>query len=337
MKLKKTALSAVLVLALVVSLLPAFPFPAYAINSTVSSYEELKTAIEAANTDGTETTISIASDITIIETITIPNNAKVRLEGNGGSICSTATPAFRGGASNSPIQFSINNLSIDGDSAPTDLTGKSVILQVAGKNNIFNIFGDSQIKTNGAIMYGGRGAGGDLIIYGGTINARLTLSSAINCFIYPRDTIHITFSSVSTIKCVPQDGYTVTSATYNGTSILTDFNSGTDDNPYVISATEEISDISIAIGNGGVISASPTAGGGKTSGNVEYAWSYGGCITVDGEVFTISPYTSDSIKYVIDSVYVDGVERPVNDPTNALTVSDATSSVFASFAYTLTF
>ena len=84
----------------------------------------------------------------------------------------------------------------------------------------------------------------------------------------------------------------------------------------------------------------PNAGGGNIS-EIDYAWSYGGNIAVtiqDSTVtFTITPYTADGITYVIDSVYVDGVEQTITDNTQAMVVSTATRSVYASFAYVLNF
>lgn len=80
-----------------------------------------------------------------------------------------------------------------------------------------------------------------------------------------------------------------------------------------------------------------TAGGGTTADGIDYAWSYGGGMTEEDGTFTITPYQTTGVHYVIDTVVVDGEVQTVTDRTQAMTIDGAERSVFASFAYTVTF
>ena len=117
--------------------------------------------------------------------------------------------------------------------------------------------------------------------------------------------------------------------------------------PFVVSAgeTQTISveasttytNFTITLG-GASDASGPAAGNGTTTGGIHYAWGYGGNMTYDESTgFTITPYTAEGITYVIDTVVVDGVARDIADNSQAMAITDATSSVFATFAYTLNF
>ena len=125
--------------------------------------------------------------------------------------------------------------------------------------------------------------------------------------------------------------------TFSSSSALNFYSSKTKMNKM---ALEEFSITISGEGGGSQDSGTPVSGGGQANigeNTVDYAWSYGGSIAEDNGTFTITPYTADGVTYVIDAVYVDGTAVEVTDPTTAMTVTNASSSVFASFAYTLNF
>ena len=77
--------------------------------------------------------------------------------------------------------------------------------------------------------------------------------------------------------------------------------------------------------------------GNDTAGAVDYAWGYGGTITESSGTFTITAFDDTAKHYVIDTVVVDGAAQTVTPGAKTLTIDDASSSVFVTFAYTASF
>ena len=324
----------------------------------INSCDELSSAIADASTDGTETVINIKQDITIASTITLPVGTNIKLVGDGGKIAVTSFPAFTDGAAGH-VTLSFQDLNIKG-TEPSQYTGTTAIF-TGLTGSTLKIYGTSHIDHDGYIANKSKSRNNPtLYIFGGTIKSsphNYGTNDSTLTYLYPTANISIEGKAIS-FNCAAQENYPVTnlSASVDGaalsaediTTLIAGIKNATATSPYFLklvdSNTPALVSLQISVGSGGS-SEDPstyTAAGGTATINgnsVDYAWSYGGCVTEKDGTFTITPYqsTDKKVNYVIDTVYVDGAPAAVTDKTAAMTVSNATKSVFATFAYTVNF
>lgn len=324
----------------------------------INSCDELSSAIADASTDGTETVINIKQDITIASTITLPVGTNIKLVGDGGKIAVTSFPAFTDGAAGH-VTLSFQDLNIKG-TEPSQYTGTTAIF-TGLTGSTLKIYGTSHIDHDGYIANKSKSRNNPtLYIFGGTIKSsphNYGTNDSTLTYLYPTANISIEGKAIS-FNCAAQENYPVTnlSASVDGaalsaediTTLIAGIKNATATSPYFLklvdSNTPALVSLQISVGSGGS-SEDPstyTAAGGTATINgnsVDYAWSYGGCVTEKDGTFTITPYqsTDKNVNYVIDTVYVDGAPAAVTDKTVAMTVSNAAKSVFATFAYTVNF
>lgn len=250
---KNTFVTWFLVLGLLVLFIVFFPVHVSAADSNatnVSTYEALQSAVSSASTDGTEINISITEDINITSTIDIPANAKVTLIGNGGGLKTTVSPIFTAtdATADSPVFLAFRDLKVEGTTAPSDFssaTTSSVIFKAAKKNSKLEIYGTSEILSDGAAAVGsGKGSSCFVYIYGGTVK---TYFSA-NTRLYPTTNISLE-SKTEVPPVVAQDDVQITKV--SGTNITIPsvdvLNNATSDAPYSIPITDSNAKYTLAI------------------------------------------------------------------------------------------
>ena len=338
-KLKKAS-AWVLTICLIIALLPA----AHAENDPVNaaSWEDVSNAITNATAD---TTIYLTADVTT------PSDGAYTLSSSYAiTITSDGTKSLTLGGDAAREYFNIQshlilkNIIVYG----ANVAGACMYIDTKGILDIENTKFIPQESTD-QFIYCNRKKTADTVnpvlnIYSGEFQTGCTICAIsvsrgiVN--LLPTGDIAIAnyrqLSSGST-TITPQEGYTISSALFDGSDITAAIGTGYTNK--VTTTTSYSQGISITVAQAADPSAY-TAGGGTATVNensVDYAWSYGGSITEESGTFTITPYTADGIEYVIDAVYVDGASVEVTNPDQAMTVSTATKSVFASFAYTINF
>ncbi len=329
-KSRKKAISILLVLALIFTLTPVSPFVADV--DAVTDLDSLKSAISNAQS-GEE--ILIENDITISESIDIGSKSIV-LKGKGTVNINLSS---KGGFTGENADLKLYNLQITSK-------GKDAIVFVDnGKGEAGHgvlRLEKCQIDSETLIISGNRRAEPLLYVYSGTVKTTATgggLNICENVYFCPTGEINIQSAECdSRLFFIHQDGYNVTYYNINNDSDykddLSNINSSSDENPYEYSAKD------VCFGNIQIktekIKPNVNAGGSK-AGSVDYAWSYGGSVTPDGNgSFTVKPYQEGDVNYVIDSIVVDGVSQEITN-RDGCTVTGVKSSIFVSFAYTVNF
>ena len=326
---KKKIVPLLLIAALIFTLAPVSPF------ADKASAADLKSMIEGATSD---VSIEISEDMSIDEDITIPEGVNVTLEGKNDARL-TVNKSFLSTNSN----LTLHNLNIN---ATTDV--------FKGKTKCKLIIDGGEMSTSTYIVSGNGSAQRPyLYIYSGKIQTTSTTtsmmsSSAMRIYFCPTGDIDLE-TACKTWMCkkvyvIAQENFKIAECAIDGTNvsddILSSMNNSTASASYALfgTSTQIKSSITFKVKKTAAPASKPVSGSGQVENGPEYIWSYGGKIEESGDNFVITPCNEETMKYAVETVYIDGKAvtdyTAADDGTVTIAKSKVSKSLVVMFGYT---